>query len=307
MHLIQTYIGACPHIIKKALSLGGTGVHVFFLCSGFGLFLAYMRRPLKYLTFIKRRFLKVYIPYIIVVIISAMIPFMYEGNHFEALISHVFLYKMFVPEFESSFGGQLWFVSTIFQFYLLFVPLCKMKQRLGDKKFLVYSFSISIFWWVITAGLGIAEERIWGSFFLQYLWEFSFGMILAQRLFDGEDISIKKSALIIIAVLGIGIASVAALKGGYFRTFNDIFALSGYAAIAIFIYSLNLQWIKKCVMFISQISYELYLVHILVFEVIFYTIKIVGIGEWILGIAAVLIATLLAHLYHVVLVKFKCK
>lgn len=139
MHLIQNYIEACPHIMKKALSLGGTGVHVFFLCSGFGLYFAYMRRPLNYLTFIKRRFFKVYIPYIIVVIISAMIPFMYEGNHFEALLSHVFLYKMFVPEFESSFGGQLWFVSTIFQFYLLFVPLCKMKQRLSEKNFFLFN------------------------------------------------------------------------------------------------------------------------------------------------------------------------
>ena len=126
-------------------------------------------------------------------------------------------------------------------------------------------------------------------------------------MFDGEDIFIKKSALVIIAVLGIGIASLASLKGGYLRTFNDIFALSGYAAIAIFIYFLNVKWIKKCVMFISEISYELYLLHILVFEVIFYLIKIVGTGEWILGIAAILISTLLSRWYHIVLVKFKCK
>lgn len=303
MHLIQKYIETCPHIMKKALSLGGTGVHVFFLCSGFGLYLTYMRRPLKYLTFIKRRFLKVYIPYIAVVIISAMIPFMYEGNHFEALLSHVFLYKMFVPEFESSLGEQLWFVSTIFQFYLLFIPLCKIKQRMSDKKFLVFSFLISIFWWIITAGLGISEERIWGSFFLQYLWEFSLGMLLAQRLFEGKDIYIKKSVLVVISVLGIGIASVATLRGGYFKTFNDFFALSGYAAIAILIYSLNMLWFKRCIMFVSKISYEIYLLHILVFEIVFYLTDVSEISEWGLGIIATLLVILFAYLYHIVLEK----
>ena len=34
------------------------------------------------------------------------------------LFGNLLLFKMFVPELESSMGGQMWFISTIIQFYL---------------------------------------------------------------------------------------------------------------------------------------------------------------------------------------------
>lgn len=45
MHLCQGYAGGALH---KALAFGGAGVHVFILCSGFGLYLSYLRKPLGY-------------------------------------------------------------------------------------------------------------------------------------------------------------------------------------------------------------------------------------------------------------------
>jgi len=54
MHLCQGYAGGA---LQKALSFGGAGVHVFILCSGFGLYLSYLRKPLGYGDFLKRRFL----------------------------------------------------------------------------------------------------------------------------------------------------------------------------------------------------------------------------------------------------------
>ncbi|EDO13678.1 hypothetical protein BACOVA_00571 [Bacteroides ovatus ATCC 8483] len=38
----------------KASSFGGAGVHIFILCSGFGLCLSYLNKPLTYSQFIKR-------------------------------------------------------------------------------------------------------------------------------------------------------------------------------------------------------------------------------------------------------------
>lgn len=70
MHLVQSY--PLPGFLQKATSLGGAGVHVFILCSGFGLYLSSLYKPLTYGQFLKRRFSKVYIPYLIVVIISAL-------------------------------------------------------------------------------------------------------------------------------------------------------------------------------------------------------------------------------------------
>ena len=41
------------------------------------------------------------------------------------------------------------------------------------------ALAISILWSTIVGLLGYAEERVWNSFFLQYLWEFCLGMELA--------------------------------------------------------------------------------------------------------------------------------
>lgn len=64
MHCVQ---GHLEGVLHKAASLGGAGVHVFILCSGFGLYLSYLNKPLNYGNFLKKRFGKVYFPYIIVI------------------------------------------------------------------------------------------------------------------------------------------------------------------------------------------------------------------------------------------------
>lgn len=125
MHLVQSY--PLPGFLDKATSFGGAGVHVFILCSGFGLYLSSLYKPLGYGQFLKRRFSKVYIPYVIVVGVRAL--FFGLVCHHDVLmpvLGSVFLFKMFVPSLENAFGGQMWFVSTIIQFYLLWPLIVKL-------------------------------------------------------------------------------------------------------------------------------------------------------------------------------------
>ena len=67
MHVIQVYWheGQIPDWLRAASSLGGTGGHVFIFCSGLGLYLSYLHRPMKFGEFMKKRFLKIYVPYLI--------------------------------------------------------------------------------------------------------------------------------------------------------------------------------------------------------------------------------------------------
>ena len=60
MHLMQSY----PLLswAMKATSFGGAGVHVFILCSGFGLYISYLNRPLGYKDFLRKRFGRIYWP-----------------------------------------------------------------------------------------------------------------------------------------------------------------------------------------------------------------------------------------------------
>ena len=311
MHLIQNPIMELPLFIIRASSLGGSGVHDFLLCSGFGLYYSYLKKNVNFTQFIKRRFLKIYIPYIIVVLVSAMIPFMYDrSDRILALLSHIFLFKMFVPEYEYSFGGQLWYMSTIIQFYLAFIPLCKMKTKIDSKKFkqpnagvnkfLVISFIISVFWWILVAVLGLENERIWNSFFLQYLWEFALGMCIADYLYHGSDIVIKSKLLVPVSIISLLVTFLATTAGSIFRLFNDITSLIGYGGIALILFSIKyFEPIQKLIAKISIFSYEWYLVHILISSCIFHIISPEGLALQLLtGCIAFIISIITAYGYR---------
>lgn len=297
MHLMQVYMDYLPQWVLKAASLGGTGVHVFFLCSGFGLYLSYRHKELGYFDFLKKRFLKIYIPYILVVSLCFFIPeIKVEGNRLVALLSHVSLLKMFMPQYDESFGPY-WFISTLFQFYFLFVPLCYAKKKIGTNLFFACSLILSMLWWILTTVLGINEIRIWGSFFLQYLWEFSLGMVIADKLFEeAGEIKIRNSVLAIIAVLGIAMEGLLGTIGGSLTAFNDIPALFGYTALGLMIY--QFMSLRKPICFLGKVSYEWYLVHMPIFAII------CGIISGYLGaIIALAISVIFAYGYHILLKK----
>lgn len=303
MHLIQVYIRNLPGIVYTGASLGGTGVHVFFFCSGFGLYLSQCKKSMSVKEFYSHRLRKIYVPYIIIVLLSFCIPFMYrESDRILALLSHIFLYKMFIPKYEISFGLQLWYVSTIIQFYILFPFLYSFRKKVkNSRSFLLGTFIASICWWIFVAYIRKCEERVWNSFFLQYLWEFALGMEIAGYLKDGGQIKIKRWQLIVVAIVGLSLQMAMAIVGGNFKLFNDIPALFGYGALALFIYSLNIGWIEKTIDFLSKISYEWYLIHILVFSCVFKVLRIYDIGivcEMIVSVIAFVMSVIVAYLYQ---------
>ena len=306
MHLIQSNLFSdLPSWLFKASALGGSGVHIFFLCSGFGLWLSYSRKKTTYIEFLRKRFLKIYVPYIVIVFVAFILPNMvvFCGNRTGALLSHVFLYKMFIPQYEESFGF-FWFLSTIFQLYFVFVPLCRLKERIGNYLFFLISVLISVVWWIVSVASGIEGERIWGSFFLQYLWEFSAGMVLADYL-KKKDISIPILYMVIGSVVGIALEGFMA-SNEILKSFNDIPACIGYGLLALLLY--RLKPIKRMGCVVSDFSYEWYLVHGLVFSIIFYYFHPSNIF-WQLGVGlfAFLASAVLGFLYHKVIVFFKSR
>lgn len=90
-HLLQDV--ADSGLFVNAISFGGTGIHAFILLSGFSLYYSYLNKPLSYIQFLQRRFGKIYLPYIIVVAISALLSFwlpLYQ-NTWYSFLGHVFM------------------------------------------------------------------------------------------------------------------------------------------------------------------------------------------------------------------------
>ena len=264
-----------------------------------GLYFSYLNKKIKFIEFIKKRWTKIYIPYIIVVFISFLCHWMYLGNdRLSAFISHIFLYKMFIPKYEESFGIQFWFISTIIQFYLLFIPMCKLKEKIDNNKlFLSMGLLISVFWWIICYVLNVSDIRVWNSFCLQYIWEFSFGMVLADEFKKGKIYKIYILQLFFVAVVGLGLQAGLAMYSDKFKLFNDIPALFGYSALSLLL--MNIKLIKKVCVIISKFSYELFLIHILVFKTVFQIIQFNSLTMQIIeALIAFILSLICAFIYN---------
>lgn len=224
---------------------------------------------------------------------------MYLGNdRLSAFISHIFLYKMFIPKYEESFGIQFWLISTIIQFYLLFIPMCKLKEKIDNNKlFLSMGLLISVFWWIICYVLNVSDIRVWNSFCLQYIWEFSFGMVLADEFKKGKIYKIYILQLFFVAVVGLDLQAGLAMYLDKFKLFNDIPALFGYSVLSLLL--MNIKLIKKVCVIISKFSYELFLIHILVFKTVFQIIQFNSLTMQIIeALIAFILSLICAFIYN---------
>jgi len=299
-----------PSVIAQIINFGGTGIHAFIFTSGFGLYLSHLKKPLGYQQFLKKRTTKIYTPYIIVVILSAVLSLFIPiyDNSLYAFLGHVFLYKMFDDTIIGSYGYQLWFISTIIQFYLIFPLLVQLKRLLNETYFVMAGILITICWSMIIYHNGVSELRVWGSFFLQYIWEFMLGMVCAERFvnYGYAFWNQKKTILVIMALVGLTLYSIMALNlGAMGRTFNDFPALFGYMALALLIFDLHVEWINRLILFTAKISYPLFLIHILVLRLVQITHKYYGISfGWLASMITLLLCYLSAILLYKILRHF---
>ena len=269
MHLVGML--GISGIWEKAAAFGGAGVHVFILCSGFGLYLSYLRKPLGYIAFLKKRFTRIYMPMAVLCVATAVWMACMGREWFIPLWGNLLLFKMFVPELESSMGGQRWFGSTIIQFYLAWPLIVKLFNTWGGVKL---ALIISLLWSTTVGLLGYAEERVWNSFFLQYLWEFCLGMKMAEIYHDNpKALEVPRwKYLLTLCVAGVGLTGIMGFAGWPWKLYNDIPSLMGYMSLALIIYKVGIKPLNRLLEWTNRFSYEWYLVHMLVFDIIFYCI-----------------------------------
>jgi peptidoglycan/LPS O-acetylase OafA/YrhL len=291
-----------PVPFSELIFFGGTGVHLFVLLSGFGLYRSYLKKPIPYTLYLKKRTGKIYFPYIVLVLISAFISLfipIYE-NSLYAFGGHVFLYKMFDESIMGSYGYPLWFISTILQFYIAFYAIVFLAKRFSYKYFLLICLVLSIAWTFLVVAIGKEPERVWNSFFLRYLWEFALGMVIAAKLKENNyHLAFKTKTIwfLIIGLLNCAVYAFLAMQGGNIgKMLNDIPALIGYSSIAIYIYMMNIEMINRFFLFTGRISYALYLVHFLVLLLALHVLKMLP--EVAVISLALLVTYLLAFTYQ---------
>ena len=152
---------------------------------------------------------------------------------------------------------------------------------------------LSLLWSTTVGLLGLEEERPWGSFFLQYIWEFALGMWIAERCLKADGKATGRRALlgnggeklmdiqaykwwwlIAGAISGMGLSAMMAWNGGVLKIYNDIPSLIGYLSVSLLIYKINIKMVNRFFEWANSFSYELYLLHSLVFAVTAYLLAL---------------------------------
>jgi len=293
---------------QKAIVFGGSGVHLFFLLSGFGLALSAARATTTgtgtrgVFDFYRRRALKVWLPYVLILTISlfAAMAFHLFPDRWGAWLAGVGLYQMFSEPYIQAFGGHFWFISAIIQFYIAWPFLAWLKRRFQNPAgFFLFCLLISILWWVLVWALGKGEYRTWNSFFLQFLWEFALGMVLVGGLpaFALRASAGKKDSYLafwnfswwIYLALGILFTAIMIVMiqklGETGRIFNDIPALIGYSAWCILLSQIGEKWapaLNRFFIWVGRFSFSLYLAHILVLDFLLLILEMNGLAfNWI--------------------------
>ncbi len=303
-----------PPLFQQGIVFGGTGVHLFFLLSGFGLCLG---KPVSTGEFFKKRFSKVWLPYVLALTVSLGLAVSTGifADRWPAWLAGAALYQMFFEQYIASFGGHFWFISAIFQFYIAFPFLLFLKNKLGAGRFFWLCLALSIGWWLAVFFLQKGGERVWNSFFLQFLWEFALGMVLSDggrtsasgstnqpEIHRPETVFSSASQSRIpnpqlpnpfwaapsfwvylpVGILFTGLMVLMILKlGPVGKIFNDVPALIGYASLSIFLFRFSEKWappVERFFRWVGGFSYSLYLVHVIVLELFLLFLKKTGLS-----------------------------
>lgn len=181
---------------------------------------------------------------------------------------------MFSTDLYTSLCYPYWFISAIVQFYLAWPLIVRLVHCRGGY---FIALTISLAWSTLVGILGYEDVMPLGSFFLQYLWEFCLGMWIAERCMKADDgcklVDVRWMKwwwLLAGAVGGMGLSAFMAWNGGILKLYNDIPSLIGYLCVALLIYKLGIKMVNRFFEWTNSFSYELYLMHSLVYTAIAY-------------------------------------
>ncbi|WP_409305547.1 acyltransferase family protein [Peribacillus sp. SCS-155] len=267
---------------------GHEAVIFFFILSGFVLSLPfYSQRQPDYPVYVTKRIFRIYVPYVVSVIIAVILNLSISGNGINGLSDWInsvwslpvdwvtfFGHILFIGSFDNAeFNPVYWSLVHEMRISLVFPLLMLCLMRYKEVRNLAVWIPLSFFGFVATvllAKIGI-EIDYFATF--SYIIMFLLGAILAKN----KDILIKKySSLSLISKVLLSIISLLAYTSFWtfqnvriinYSIINDYFIAAGVFIIVIMSLApgnLSRFLLLRPVQFLGKVSYSLYLYHSLV-------------------------------------------
>lgn len=274
-------------MLHKLISIGGeVGVTLFFIISGYGIYLSIDRKinsgEFSYKTFLAKRFNRIlphyYLSLLIIIFIGTQ-GFVISKNGFFHIFTHALLIHNFFPSTCGSISTVLWTMGVIFQFYFVSIFLYKLLKKnpvvvlIGSVVFTVFC-KIMIFHFIFPyIEIESSYYFIYGRQLFTALDNFIIGMFLAYM--SNKTYYIEDNKKIILSIFSIMLSVVwCVMPQVAFRYSDTIMGYIWNSCLAILlgigvwvITEINLKKenvLMKIILFISKYQYGIYLWHFVV-------------------------------------------
>ncbi len=234
--------------------LGGVGVNIFLILSGFGLTMSQIRKPLTMLQFYKKRLIRLFLPMWIVLIVLLITDALVLKRSF-ALTEIVGSFLGFFPraDLSTSLDSPLWYFTIILFYYLLYPIFFNAKYP-----FLTIVGLVGAAYLLLNFGLPVHRDTL--NLYKLHTLAFPAGVMLALIQ---SKISFKLPIFlrVILILCLIGVVGYTALESGVgkgLRIEQGISLVTAFGIIIIFVFS-KMQFGLFGVF--GKFSYEVYLVH----------------------------------------------
>lgn len=248
--------------VRYFTPLGGIGVALFLICSGYGLYKSYEENGLE--GFFQKRLSRVLLPYWIAVVIFYMIH-PSELNVVD-FVSNVLLISIPV--------SYWWFIQYILILYIAFYAVYRFMPE--DKRLLSLGVLSILFFLLVS-------KALWG----QQSFSFIIGIGLAKNI--KNDLTTRKAFIVggsalVMGILCLLIKQIPVIRNSNYHvlSMNQIILNLGIAiGIMCLTYPLLRLAIIKIFSVVGLASYEIYLVHTLVIFIVIDNFSIVNIATYI--------------------------
>ncbi|MEH7236373.1 acyltransferase family protein [Bacillus sp. JJ1562] len=287
------FVGLLKNSPLSIVWAGHVAVLIFFILSGFVLSLAFYYKPQRYKPFLIKRFCRLYIPFIIVLLLSILLNLIfYQGEikeasnwinnqwsniSWESILSHV----LFLGNYDTHvFNPPIWSlvhemrISIVFPFIMFFIIRYKWKSIFG-------AFALSIIGFGLSVLTGASNIDLFIT--LHYASLFILGALLAmyKDTFSDWYQSLSKNTKFILVLFSLLLLTYSYwfmpnVNILHIKIINDwVSAVGALIIIGVSLSSATLiGFLKtKFVLQMGKISFSFYLTHFVVLLTFLYTLS----------------------------------
>ncbi len=279
------------HVNIRPLFYGWMGVQVFFVLSGFLLFLPFarvllgQREKINLLEYFKRRFKRILPAYYFQLVILAVLSFfgLYQSTTWTNWIMHGLMIHNFSSVYNWELNGVSWTVPVEFDFYLLLPLLFLFIRKSGIYNFVLAALGGAIIYKMMVFSYAIDKEVIYKVWLFGQLPGridlFAFGMLGAfiYEKYNQQIQQFKYKNYLEFGLLAGGVFAVwllikflMSMEGKFWLGHPSLFFYDSLLGVAILLIVLGITiqgkltkilFANRLVVYLGEISYSTYLWH----------------------------------------------